>query len=104
MTQSMALEGVSAQESIQEHANRREETYEPQCHRSKAVAPFAERPPKPALNRRTRRRLAREIEAASYRVHTSQDSEKPLVELRKHMARPPGSSFLGAKATQAKAT
>uniref|UniRef100_D8QK19 Expressed protein n=1 Tax=Schizophyllum commune (strain H4-8 / FGSC 9210) TaxID=578458 RepID=D8QK19_SCHCM len=68
MTQSMALEGVS------------------QCHRSKAVAPFAERPPKPA------------------RVHTSQDSEKPLVELRKHMARPPGSSFLGAKATQAKAT
>ncbi|KAF7341208.1 TY3B-TY3B protein [Mycena venus] len=61
---------------------------------------------KPPLNRRTRRRLAKEIGACSYRVVSSADAcaLKPLIELRKHMARPPGSTFLGARATEATAT
>jgi hypothetical protein len=58
---------------------------------------------KPALNRRSRRRLAREITAVNYRVvHAPvQSTALPLIELRKHMARPPGSSFLGSQATEA---
>jgi hypothetical protein len=58
---------------------------------------------KPALNRRTRRRLAREINSVNYHVRHSSAS-KPIVELRKYMARPPGCSFLGAKATETTAT
>jgi hypothetical protein len=58
---------------------------------------------KPALNRRTRRRLAREINSVNYHVRHSSVS-KPIVELRKYMARPPGCSFLGAKATETTAT
>ncbi|KAF7357249.1 TY3B-TY3B protein [Mycena sanguinolenta] len=61
--------------------------------------------PKFALNRRSRRRLAREIQASSYRVVASEaPADKPLIELRKYMARPPGSSFLGAKAVETVAT
>jgi hypothetical protein len=61
---------------------------------------------KPALNRNTRRRLAREIEAKNYHVHRSSGvgSDKALIELRKHMARPPGCSFLGSTPTEAEAT
>jgi hypothetical protein len=42
---------------------------------------------KPALNRRSRRRLAQEIEACNYRVISSSEASesKPLIELRKHM-------------------
>ncbi|KAK7059402.1 hypothetical protein R3P38DRAFT_3522434 [Favolaschia claudopus] len=62
---------------------------------------------KPSLNRRSRRRLAREIKAVNYRViHTDARvaEQQPLIELRKHMARPAGSSFLGSLATEATAT
>lgn len=58
------------------------------------------------LNRRTRRRLARDISATSH-VAAGAASRfnftRPLVELRKYMARPPGCSFLGSKATKAEA-
>jgi hypothetical protein len=62
--------------------------------------------PKYALNHRTRRRLAREIKACNYRIISSSgvSDSKPLIELRKHMARPGGSSFLWSKATEAHAT
>jgi hypothetical protein len=60
---------------------------------------------KPALNRRTRRRLAKEISARNYRVeHSSDIGGKSMIVLRKYMARPPGSAFLGASATEATAT
>jgi len=56
------------------------------------------------LNRNSRRRLARDIAKVHYSItHTSLNS-KPLVELRKYLARPPGCSFLGAQATQVIAT
>ncbi|KAF7304188.1 Reverse transcriptase domain-containing protein [Mycena indigotica] len=56
---------------------------------------------KPALNRKTCRRLAREIRAHNYHVvHSPDDEGKTVIELRKHMARPPGSSFLGSSATE----
>jgi hypothetical protein len=44
---------------------------------------------KPAFNRRTRRRLARDIRAVNFRIVHSQGvgSAKPVVELRKYMAR-----------------
>lgn len=53
------------------------------------------------LNRQARRRLARNIDRISYSVVGNPTSpDKPLVELRRLMARPPGCSFLGAKATE----
>lgn len=60
--------------------------------------------PKLPLNRRTRRRLARDVSVSNHVVTsgTSQfKSSKPLVELKKFMARPPGCSFLGSKAMKA---
>ncbi|KAF7306872.1 TY3B-TY3B protein [Mycena indigotica] len=58
-----------------------------------------------SLNRRSRRRLAREIKAVNYRVmHTPYEDQKSVIELRRHMSRPEGSAFLGASATQATAT
>jgi hypothetical protein len=58
-------------------------------------------PSKPPLNRRTRRRLARDISTMALHTQTLASS-KPgeLVELKKLMARPPGCAFLGSKATQ----
>jgi len=56
---------------------------------------------KPALNRRTRRRLARDIVKESYQTRAVTGE---IVELNKHMARPPGCSFLGSKATQTMAS
>ncbi|KAI5886079.1 uncharacterized protein SCHCODRAFT_01042987, partial [Schizophyllum commune H4-8] len=58
------------------------------CNRSRSLAPFVEKPPQPSLNRRA----------------PPHSPDRPLVELRKHMARPPGVSFLGSKATQMKVT
>ncbi|KAJ7660521.1 hypothetical protein B0H17DRAFT_1144954 [Mycena rosella] len=58
---------------------------------------------KPPLNRRSRRRLAQQISAKTFTIHTNSDGtseERPLVELRKLMARPPGCSFLGSKLLQ----
>ena len=70
---------------------------------SSAVTDYGETQRKPALNRRSRRRLAREIAKQGYYSHIGQD-DKSLIELRKIMGRPPGCSFLGAKATQTEAS
>jgi hypothetical protein len=61
---------------------------------------------RPALNRNTRRRLAREIEAKNYHIRHSPGvrAEKALIEVRKHMARPPGCAFLGSNPVEATAT
>lgn len=61
---------------------------------------------KPPLNRKSRRRLARDISAVSHLVRSDNPpfpSSKPLVELKKFMARPPGCSFLGSRATKTEA-
>ena len=57
------------------------------------------------LNRRSRRRLARDVQRTAYAIHRheSDSDEPPTVELRKSMARPPGCSFLGSKAIKADA-
>ena len=57
----------------------------------------------PEINRRTRRKLAREINTTSLAAQTQEDKGE-LIELRKLLARPPGCSFLGAKATEAYAS
>lgn len=53
----------------------------------------------PEINRRRRRKLAREINITSFAAQTQEDDGE-LIELHKHLARPPGCSFLGAKATE----
>lgn len=60
---------------------------------------------KTPLNRRSRRRLAREIGKSDATTHkvASNGMDKSMIELRKIMARPPGCTFLGASAIQAKA-
>lgn len=65
-------------------------------------APFHSKPP---LNRRSRRRLARDINARTYIV-LEEDGRTAgkVVELKKFMARPPGCAFLGSKAMQATVT
>ena len=63
---------------------------------------YVESTPKPPLNRRSRRRLAREIAKRTYHTQIGK-ADKSLIELRKIMGRPPGCSFLGAKATQTEA-
>nr|GAT59874.1 TY3B-TY3B protein [Mycena chlorophos] len=59
-----------------------------------------------ALNARSRKRLARDVNAKSYRIVLTPyaDPGDSVLELQKHMARPPGSSFLGAAATETTAT
>lgn len=59
---------------------------------------------KPALNRRTRRKLARDIEKTVYLSQGQINKEGDILELKKYMARPPGCSFLGAHATETVAT
>ncbi|KAK1217603.1 hypothetical protein PQX77_019739 [Marasmius sp. AFHP31] len=60
--------------------------------------------PRPSLNHRSRRRLAKEVSKSSksYMVHSQENSD--VLELRKRMDRPPGCSFLGARATETTAT
>lgn len=55
------------------------------------------------INRKQKRKLAREIVNDSTSSLASQSGENgcELIELRKHLVRPPGCSFLGAKATEA---
>ena len=60
--------------------------------------------PKIPLNRNTRRRLAREIAEVYHSISSDPSMSKPLVELKKHQARPPGCSFLGSQAAQVPAT
>lgn len=57
----------------------------------------------PEINRKTRRKLAREISSTLY-VTKSQEDNGELVELRKHLSQLPGFSFLGAKAMEAYAS
>jgi hypothetical protein len=56
------------------------------------------------LNRNTRRRLAQDIAKVHHLVSKDPSNLKPLVELKKHLARPPRCSFLGSQATQVPAT
>ena len=44
------------------------------------------------------RHLARDISKVYHNISRTGESEVPLVELHKYMARPPGCSFLGASA------
>ncbi|KDR68032.1 hypothetical protein GALMADRAFT_129935, partial [Galerina marginata CBS 339.88] len=57
-------------------------------------------PSKPPLNRRTRRRLAKEIQQLQASPVNYFAQQGRMIELKRHMSRPPGCSFLGAKATQ----
>src|ERR1700683_4270317 len=60
--------------------------------------------PKFPLNRNTQRRLARDIAKVYHSISNNPSAFKPLVELKKHQARPPGCSFLGSQAAQVPAT
>lgn len=59
-----------------------------------------EQPNKIPLNRRTRRRLARQILIHEDDESSITTTEGQLIELKRYMARPPGCSFLGAKAVE----
>ena len=60
-------------------------------------------PLKPPLNRRTHRKLAREIIKSAFVVKGNRD-KGDLIELKRHMSCPLGCSFLGSKAMQAMAS
>ena len=60
--------------------------------------------PKIPLNRNTQRRLAQEIAKVYHSTSNNSPDSKPLVELKKHQAWPPGCSFLGSQAAQVPAT
>ena len=57
---------------------------------------------KPALNRRTRRHLARIVTSSSLKTVSAADTKpsKAILKLKRLMDRPPGCSFLGSKATE----
>ena len=63
---------------------------------------------KPPLNRRTRRRLAKGILSTTFaaegRSKENNCEEGRMIELKRHMSRPSGCSFLGSKATHAMAS
>ena len=62
---------------------------------------FVECVSKPSINRKTRRKLAKEMNSVSFHTCTQdRKTGKSVVELRKHLARPPGCSFLGAHAME----
>ena len=55
----------------------------------------------PPINRQTRRKLSKEISSISFHTQVQENiTEGPVIELKKHQARPPGCSFLGACATE----
>ena len=60
--------------------------------------------PKIPLNQNTWRGLAQEIAKDHHLISNNSPGSKPLVELRKHQAWPPGFSFLGSQAAQVPAT
>ena len=73
------------------------ETYLPKPHISKNLTTTNKSP----LNRRSHRRLARDIARTHYSLALDDDTgHKPIIELKRIMARPPGCSFLGSRATQ----
>jgi hypothetical protein len=98
-----ALEGGNQQNHAVENSSLEQYSVSENSLRNSTVTACTTYRAKPALNRRTRRRLAKDIESVNYHVRHS-TGNKPLVELRKYMARPPGCSFLGARATEATAT
>lgn len=57
-----------------------------------------------ALNRRSHRRLAREIDKPQFTISNLINSDQLLVVMKKHSSRPPRCSFLGSKAIQVNAT
>src|SRR6202167_4384898 len=60
--------------------------------------------PKIPLNRNTRRRLAREIAEVYHSISSDPSTPRPLLELKKHQARPPRCSFVVSQAPQVPAT
>ena len=60
--------------------------------------------PKIPLNQNTQRRVAWEIAKVHHSISNNSPGSKPLVELRKHQAWPPGCSFLGSQAAQVPAS
>lgn len=64
---------------------------------------FVVRRKPPEINRKTRRKLAHEIHTSSFVTQVQEDNGE-LIELRKHLGRPPGCSFLGSKVTEAYAS
>ena len=62
---------------------------------------FVKHFPSPLINRRSRRKLARELCGVSYHTQVKKGSaSETTIELKKHLSRPPGCSFLGARATE----
>lgn len=62
---------------------------------------FVKCPLPPPINRKTRRKLARELNSVSYFTQAKEGNTKGMtIKLRKHMSRPPGCSFLGVQATE----
>ena len=55
------------------------------------------------INRKTKRKLACEVSSTSFATQAEENNFE-LIELRKHLAHPPGCSFLGAKMTEAYAS
>jgi hypothetical protein len=73
------------------------ETYLPKPHISKNLTTTNKSP----LNRRSHRRLACDIARTHYSLALDDETgHKPIIELKRIMARPPGCSFLGSRATQ----
>ena len=59
---------------------------------------------KTPLNRRTRRRLAKEVSCTMFTIKGEMEKDHDsgtMIDLKRRMSRPPGCSFLGSKATQA---
>ena len=62
---------------------------------------FVEYAIQPSINWKTRRKLAKEIKTVSFHTRTIDNkTNKSVIELSKHLARPPGCSFLGARTTE----
>ena len=59
---------------------------------------------KTPLNRRTRRRLAKEISDLTQTGKAEEEKKGELIELKQHMSRPSGCAFLGSRATQTTAS
>lgn len=55
----------------------------------------------PKINRKTRRKLSKELKSVSFHTQVQKDNtNETTIELKKHLSRPPGCSFLGARATE----
>ena len=62
---------------------------------------FVKHSPTPLINRKMRQKLSKEINSASFlTLVKGNDTNKAVIELKRHSARPAGCSFLGARATE----